>query len=105
MGGIPKEILENRELLNIFIPYIKNDYKLNESFIYNDEVISVPIYAYAGTDDIDADITMLDAWSTVTTGELVKREFSGGHFFIFDLGAQYISELRCRIGNFAEVTC
>ncbi|MDD7517919.1 thioesterase II family protein [Ruminococcus flavefaciens] len=97
MGGTPDEILNNRNVLKIFLPFIKNDYKLNESFRYNGEVLSIPIYAYAGTDDPDAAPDMLDDWNDVTTESIVKREFNGTHFFPFDLGPVYLDTLKKRI--------
>lgn len=97
MGGTPKEILENREILDIFIPNIKNDYKLNESFAYRGEIVNIPIFAYAGTEDTDASFDMLDAWATVTSCEIKKREFMGSHFFLFDLGKPYVDMLKKRI--------
>ena len=97
MGGTPPEILDNRNILRIFLPFIKNDYRLNESFRYNGEVLNIPIYAYAGTDDADAAPDMLEDWSDVTSEGIVKREFKGSHFFPFDLGAVYLDALKRRI--------
>lgn len=99
MGGTPKEILENEEVLKIIIPFIKNDYKLNETFIYNNEVLSIPIIAYAGSKDHDASFKMMDAWKDVTTGKFSKYEYSGEHFFIFDLGDYYIDVIKNDIYN------
>ena len=97
MGGTPKEILENKELMEYLIPHIKNDYRLNESFAYNGELVNIPIYAYAGTMDADATYVMLDDWEKVTTCGLKKREFEGKHFFLFDLGRPYAAMLKKRI--------
>ncbi|HNZ98843.1 alpha/beta fold hydrolase [Ruminococcus sp.] len=97
MGGTPKEILENRELMEYLIPHIKNDYRLNESFTYSGETVSIPIFAYAGTMDADATYDMMDEWEKVTSCGLKKREFEGNHFFLFDLGRPYVSMLKKRI--------
>lgn len=94
MGGTPKIILENKEIMDALLPFIKNDYKLNESFQYQNEIIHIPIYAFAGSKDADATIDMLDDWDTVTTCSLKKQEFPGEHFFIFDLGEDYIIALK-----------
>ena len=97
MGGTPKEILENKELMEYLIPHIKNDYRLNESFAYSGETVNIPIYAYAGTMDADASYDILDDWEKVTTCGLKKREFEGKHFFLFDLGRPYVAMLKKRI--------
>lgn len=99
MGGTPESVLKNRELMKYLIPHIRNDYKLNESYVYEDEKISVPVYAYAGTLDHDADFNMMDDWKKVTTSFVKKREFEGNHFFLFDLGTQYVSMLKKRIND------
>lgn len=97
MGGTPREILENRVLMDYLIPRIKNDYRLNESFTYGGQTVNIPIYAYAGTMDTDASYDMLDDWEKVTSCGLKKREFEGNHFFLFDLGRPYVSMLKKRI--------
>jgi surfactin synthase thioesterase subunit len=102
MGGTPENVLKNRELMKYLIPHIRNDYKLNESFNYNGEMISVPVYAYAGTLDHDAAFNMLDDWNNVTTAYLKKREFEGNHFFLFNLGSQYVTMLKKRINAALE---
>ena len=97
MGGTPKEILENEELMQFLIPRVKNDYKLNESFVYNGEIVGIPIEAYAGSKDYDATIEMMDEWENVTTIGMKKKEFEGEHFFPFDLGKEYELELKAHI--------
>lgn len=97
MGGTPKEILENKEIMQFLIPKIKNDYKLNESFIFQREMLDIPIEAYAGSEDFDASFDMLDDWENVTTCGVVKKEFHGEHFFPFDLDPWYQKELKARI--------
>ncbi|MBR1554780.1 MAG: thioesterase [Oscillospiraceae bacterium] len=102
MGGTPKEILENKEIMQFLIPKIKNDYKLNESFVYQGEVLDIPIEAYAGSNDFDASFDMLDDWESVTTCGVIKREFQGEHFFPFDLHPWYESELKTHIRHYMQ---
>lgn len=99
MGGTPREILENKELLQFFLPRVKCDYQLNESFVYRDEVLNIPIIAFAGSEDPDAGYQMLGGWDQVTACGVRKREFAGGHFFPFTLGPVYLAALRDEIGQ------
>ncbi|MGO5092399.1 thioesterase II family protein [Clostridium sp. LCP25S3_F10] len=93
VNGTPKEILESEEILKILLPAIKNDYKLNESFDYKDEVISSSIIAHFGSEDLDAQKEQMERWKMVTTREFELKEFNGNHFFLYDLGEKYYNEV------------
>lgn len=102
MGGTPKEILENRAVLEMLLPFVKNDYKLNESFSYNGNKINIPIITYSGSMDKDATIDMAGEWQNVTTKKIEKHECYGNHFFIFDLGDLYIDIIIKKVASIAQ---
>lgn len=93
INGTPKEILENNEILKILLPSVKNDYKLNESFDYNNEIINTPIIAHVGNEDLDANGEQMERWKLVTSKAFQLKEFNGDHFFLYDLGEQYYNEV------------
>ena len=53
LGGTPKEVFENRELRNIFLPILRSDYKLIEEYNYieKDEKLSCDITVFDGKED------------------------------------------------------
>lgn len=83
-GGTPKEFLENNELLKIFIPILKADYRIINSYEHNMkfEKLECPITIINGTDDIEVAGYDLNEWSMYTSSECNFVEFHGGHFFI-----------------------
>ena len=93
VNGTPKEILENEELLNFLLPSIKNDYKLNESFDYKNEVLSISITAHVSDQDPDANFSQMQKWEKVTNRDFEIKEYSGDHFFIYKLGKTYYEEV------------
>lgn len=95
----PAEILEDRELLNFFLPSIRRDYELNDSLQYRGERIGVPIIAHAGTEDEGADGEIMAGWKRMTTSEFELQEFDGGHFFIAPENEKYFKTLVRQIEN------
>lgn len=85
----PKEVLENKELLNFILPGLRQDYILNESSAYHGEVLDIPIVAHAGSKDYEADAKIMDLWQHMTTSTFQLKLFEGSHFFVTDLGNKY----------------
>lgn len=84
VNGTPKEVFENKVLLNFILPIVRNDYKLNESYKYNGEKISIPIIAHSAKEDYEADVEIMSHWSEVTSSDFELVSFEGDHFFIHD---------------------
>lgn len=85
----PREVLENKELLNFILPGLRRDYILNESLVYHGELLNIPIIAHAGSRDYEADAEIMSLWQHMTTGTFRLRLFEGSHFFVTDLGNEY----------------
>lgn len=83
-NATPKEILENKELLQYILPEVRKDYTLNESLIYHGERIDTPIYINCGSKDIGATSAIMQHWQSVTTKEFKEKEFEGDHFFVLN---------------------
>jgi len=84
-GGTPKELLEEKELLNLFLPLLRADFKVNESYQYKDRgtKLDCNITVINGKGD-DMTITDITEWNLHTTGNSKFYMFDGGHFFIND---------------------
>lgn len=85
----PKEVLENKELLSFILPALRQDYILNESLVYREEVLDIPIAAHAGTRDHEANAEIMNLWKDMTTGTFRLQLFDGSHFFPIDSGDSY----------------
>lgn len=82
LGGCPKEVLENKELMELFEPMLRADFKAVETYQYlPTPPIKQPIVLFHGIDDHFSKEEIL-AWQQETTQPIEYHEFSGGHFFI-----------------------
>ncbi len=83
LGGLPQEILESRELMELILPGIRADFTLVETYPYVEEAqLSCAMTAFGGTDDPLVTHEMLDAWRLHTADLFDLRTFPGNHFFI-----------------------
>lgn len=91
LGGTPLELLKNKELLSIYLPILKNDYKLVETCQYKKPVQKghMNITIFNGIDD-DLTADDLYGWKIYTDGEFEIFNFDGGHFFIHDHAKQML---------------
>ncbi|MFC5047461.1 thioesterase II family protein [Aquimarina hainanensis] len=94
LNGTPKEILENKEMIQFLLPMIRGDLRLHESFTYKNQKITASIVAHAANKDKDATKEIMVHWKEVTTGEFDIQEFAGDHFFVQQLGKNYIDLLQ-----------
>jgi medium-chain acyl-[acyl-carrier-protein] hydrolase len=82
-GGIPPQILQEPELLDLLLPALRGDMVLLEAYTYRTgSPLSCPITAYAGADDPEAGVDELTAWREHTVGAFNLRRFPGSHFFL-----------------------
>jgi len=82
-NGLPEIILDNQELLDLFLPIIRADFKLSESHLHmKDEPLPVPIIALAGKNDQNVIIENVALWMEHTTKSFKEYLLPGDHFFI-----------------------
>ncbi|MBR1692650.1 MAG: thioesterase [Lachnospiraceae bacterium] len=81
--GTPKELLEHPELLDFFLPMLRADFKMDETYCSDNPVpLKCPIVAFSGAADREASAKEMQAWREYTVNDFVSRVFEGGHFFI-----------------------
>jgi medium-chain acyl-[acyl-carrier-protein] hydrolase len=82
-GGFSPEFLGNDELRAAFLPTLKADLELIESYSHDaDGVLTCPLLAAAGVEDRILPQPLLVEWERYTTGPFRARLYPGGHFFI-----------------------
>jgi surfactin synthase thioesterase subunit len=83
LNGIPPEILDEPELLEMMLPALRADYELTETYQpLPGGLLNCPVVAYLGTDDPEVDYDAMLRWREVTTGEFSVRLFRGDHFYL-----------------------
>ncbi len=93
MGGIPDELLGNKELLEFILPIMRADFEVVER---NDLRIETPIQAplFAMMGNGEEDVDKIDNWGNYTKGRFSHRIFEGGHFFIHQYPDQIATIIR-----------
>lgn len=83
LSGTPAEVLQNAELMELFLPVLRADFEVNETYVYTaGEPLDCPVSAFGGLQDSVTSRDELAAWREQTSGAFVLRMFPGGHFFL-----------------------
>lgn len=81
LGGLPPEIHADAELREEFLPGLRADYTLAETYEYQDgPPIPCPVSAFRGLSDGHVDKEGLNRWGEFTTAGVTAREVPGDHF-------------------------
>ena len=82
-SGTPEEIIQNIEIMKIFLPMLRADFMIDETYQRKEiEKIDIPILGLMGTDDKALKIEELKKWEEYTTKDFKYRYIEGGHMFI-----------------------
>ncbi|MFJ5309906.1 thioesterase II family protein [Streptomyces sp. NPDC088350] len=82
LGGTAAEILDNKELLDMYLPIVRADLTVVGTCPPRSGLpLAVPLRAFAGTDDTQAPPELMRDWYRETSGAFSLTTVSGGHFF------------------------
>lgn len=82
MGGTPAEVLAEPELLAGLLPTLRADLTvLSTHRLRPATPLDVPIRAFAGTGDAEANPERMEGWSKETCADFALHPVPGGHFF------------------------
>lgn len=98
MGGTSKEVLDTDDLMTMFLPAIRADFRLLEQGVAPaSSKLACPITVLAARDDLEVSFERATAWSDRTDGEVRVVELQGGHFFLQSRRDAVIAEVRAAI--------
>lgn len=82
-GGTPEELMNNQELLQIFVPIIRSDYKIIETYNYEEREnkIECDVSILNGKQD-SIKLEEIVAWEKHVSKGFNVYNFNGNHFFI-----------------------
>jgi surfactin synthase thioesterase subunit len=82
-GGTAAAVLEDRELMKLFLPILRDDFAMNETYApLPGRPLSCDIVAVTGDADKEVREEELVAWREVTTGAFEHHVLAGGHFYM-----------------------
>lgn len=101
-GGTPEAVLQNQELMDIFLPPLRADLAVFETYsLTADKPFDFPITAFGGETDHRTDPDELEAWKEQTTGTFSIRFFAGGHFYLLEQSKNaFLASLRQTVESF-----
>ena len=103
-GGIPSEALRNPEIRDVFIPLLKADIEMVETYRCRpEEPLDCPISVFGGRLDRIAD-TDLSAWQQQTRRPVFVQMFHGSHFFMQSAQAQLLKVIGQQSRHLSEGT-
>ncbi|MFD7524500.1 thioesterase II family protein [Paenibacillus chitinolyticus] len=99
LGGTPPQLFENSELMNLFLPLLRADFRLVETYAYAEkaEKLDCAMTVFAGKRDKMRETDVLE-WKRHTTGAFTAHSFDGGHFFINDFQKEIVDILHASLG-------
>jgi surfactin synthase thioesterase subunit len=98
LGVTPPEIFRNLELKEIFIPLLRSDFIIAETFVDRPEIVPLKcdITAFIGEEE---DITVEEAvqWKYHTNEKCTVHYIEGGHFFLLDRPHEVINIINANL--------
>ncbi len=83
LGGCPADFFESNELIRLFLPVLRADFKAYEDFKYSvSQKFMIPMTVMNGSDENYPHSDVMK-WQDETNLPIDVSYFSGGHFFIF----------------------
>ncbi len=85
-GGTPKEILDNSDASRYFLPILRNDFKLVETYKVNreKEKLNCNLTVMYGSQDSTVKAGEMIHWADYTSGSCKEIIFNGDHFFMLE---------------------
>jgi medium-chain acyl-[acyl-carrier-protein] hydrolase len=82
-NGIPRQLLEDREALELYVKALRADVEMVETYRYApEEALVCPITVFGGLDDATVTLAELEDWRRQTRGSFQLAMLPGGHFFL-----------------------
>jgi medium-chain acyl-[acyl-carrier-protein] hydrolase len=82
-NGTPRNVLQNVELMDLFLPILRADIAIDETYVYAPEApLDGSISVFGGLGDGKVSRDSLSAWRDQTYGTFSLRMFPGDHFFL-----------------------
>ncbi|MCO7224352.1 thioesterase domain-containing protein [Pleionea sp. CnH1-48] len=103
IGGTPQDFFEIKELRNMFLPILRNDYKLVEEYKFQSpqHLTHANLSFFYSDKDSMVELSSAYEWQDYTYGHFTLHRYRGGHFFIHD----FYSDMCQKIRNKLVVEC
>ncbi|MEB3220121.1 MAG: beta-ketoacyl synthase N-terminal-like domain-containing protein [Nostocales cyanobacterium 94392] len=98
-NGTPDEILQNKKFMQQFVPTLRSDFSILETYFYrNEPPLDCPITAFGGDQDPIVDRAELTAWNKQTSSQFDLQMFAGDHFFLHSAREKLLQAILTQLG-------
>jgi surfactin synthase thioesterase subunit len=105
LNGTPQEVLENPELMELFMDLLRADFEVVETYEYRSgQPLACPITVYSGNEDEHVPVESCYQWQKQTSAGCRVRMFRGGHFFVRNAGPEFVYTFRADVLSAVPVT-
>jgi surfactin synthase thioesterase subunit len=105
LKGVPIEVLEDGELLELMLPTLRSDFRLAETYTYVPRpLLRCAVTAFGGLEDQEVTPDEIQAWSLHTTGSFEMHVLPGGHFFLSSCRAGLLRLMSSNLRDSARVS-
>ncbi|MCP5420380.1 MAG: thioesterase [Gammaproteobacteria bacterium] len=93
-GGIPAEVLQDKDVMELLLPCLRADVTALETYhAVSRPPLACPITAFGGTEDALTPHDHLEAWRNETQSSFRVRVFSGDHFYLDPCRDEVLADL------------
>lgn len=82
INNLNNAVFDDLGFMQLFLPFIRADFKIAETFVTEPTKLLCPITAFAGDEDQVVNLTSIEAWAQVTNEFVGTQMVSGGHLFV-----------------------
>lgn len=98
LGGSDAHVLSDPDILSMFLPAIRADYRAAETYRYTPGTpLSSAVLALTGDRDPQVTLDEARAWSRHTTGTFELLVYEGGHFYLNSQASEVMSVIRAQL--------
>ena len=97
-NGTPDKVLQDTELMQQFLPVLRADMAILETYFYSNETpVNCPITAFGGLADPEVSRANLAAWEKQTEADFAIQMFAGDHFFLNSARQELLQAISTRL--------
>lgn len=94
LGGVPDDIINNNDVFDIFLPILRADYKIIETYKFSKSPKwNFDISVLNGRNDPEVEDYYISKWDMYTNKKCNFYLFDGGHFFINENTAEVVEKI------------
>ncbi|MGZ2749830.1 SDR family NAD(P)-dependent oxidoreductase [Burkholderia stagnalis] len=98
LRGIPEQVLADRELLKVFLPSLRAEIDLLNSYVHDTRApLAMPATILGGTRDHVVTAAEIGAWRQHFAVPVDVREIDGGHYFMKDAPRDVVDVVLARL--------